>query len=563
MIFRERPCHNSAFGINVQHFPKPCGMRAKQFQRFVVCLAIVVVVKWNVLLDPPMWDAAFGLFPAAAELADNGFDLPKLLHQSTYHEGGPNCHAESIVTWITAGVLYTFGKGQLAFVVLHLLTFAATAWTLTVLFSLTADCYGRREAWLVCLALLACPLFSVQAGAMYFEMPLAACAITALAAYSNGQLKRAIGWSILAVLVKQAGIVVPGALIAAILLRSGPLGKRLGLAVAISVPAFLAAIAPLLGTRLLDSYSKPPEFHSWWLFMTHQHLPYLRAIPDILVAYALYLVCSLLLAGRVWSALRHDGTVATSTTSTAVSDATTEVVGVNQSRTSDRRASQLLSVGFLQMLAFAGFFFFVPYVGRLEIYCLPRYFVFLLPMLFFGLVHFAVTTSRPLASVGLMMVTVWFVANRDGAWYPLMQPNNGAIAERAESCRWLAENQRIIVNAASRLPVDSLVLYGLPEHYFLNHPWMGYATRIHPGGRCVTFAAERPASLKVADLPDRFYIILDSMILGGRDLRAVLREAGDDPTRQVRVIDESGRSPFSVKLYEVTRNPEMRISSRQ
>ncbi len=534
--------------------------------QFLFWMVVVFVVKWPALAEPPVWDAAFGLFPAAGELSDNGFDLPALLQLPTYREGGPNCHAESVVTWITAGVLYACGKGPTAIAVLHLLHFAATAWTLAVLFRVAVACLGQREAWLICVALLACPLFSVQAGAMYFEMPLAACAVSSLVAYANGQLRRAIAWSVLAVLVKQSGVIVPGALIAAVILRIETWPKRLALAAAISVPAFAVAVTPLLGTRLLESVSKPPAFGDWWTFMSHQHLPYLRAIPDISLACVAYLACGLLLGQRVWKSLRYAATSASSRPgdSDVDPDCPSHEPANNpftRSKTHPSRGSLLFSVGVLQMCAFAGFFFVVPYIGRLEFFCLPRYFVFLLPLLFFGLAHAAATVSRPLASVGLVLVTTWFVLNRDGAWYPAMQPNNGAIAERSESYRRLTENQQHIVNAAARLPANSLLLYGLPEHYFFSYPWMGYAKRPHPGGRCVTILDERP-SLKITDLPDRFYVILDAVVLGGRDLRGILREAGDDPSRRVVLIDESGRPPFSVRLYEVSRIPEQQTSSR-
>ncbi len=531
-------------------------------------MTIVVVVKWHVLLDPPMWDAVFGLFPAAAALADTGFDLPSLLQQPAFFEGGPNCHAESIVTWITAGVLYACGKGQTAFCVLHLLHFAAAAWTLAVLFNFTSQCLGRLEAWLICAALLACPLFSVQTGAMYFEMPLAACAVSALVAYADGQLGRAIVWSIFAVLVKQAGIVVPGALIAAVLLRSDAWSKRLILIATISVPAVSIAVAPLLGTPLLGSFSKRRVFPDWWSFMSYHHMAYLRSIPDISLACVLYVLCGLLLGGRIWTSLRQSpqrlsGESDNSSTEANSTRNAPAKLSPLDSDTGTVGSSLLFSVGFLQLLAFMGFFFVVPFYGHLDFYCLPRYFVFVLPMLFFGLVHVAATVSRRLASAGLVLATMWFVLNRDGTWYPAMQSNNGAIAERAESCRWLAENQRTVVREASRLPADSLLLYGLPEHYFLNHPWMGYAQNRHPGGRCISLPDERPKSLKVADLPDRFFVILDAVILGGTSLHRILHEASEDPSRQVRVVHESSLPPFSVKLYEVSRTAEQHTASKE
>ena len=112
---------------------------------FCIWLGIVVLLKWPTLTEPPVWDAAFGLFPAAAELANNGFNLPNLLQQPTYQNGGPNCHAESLVTWITAAVLWAAGQGPRAFSILHVLHFSTAAWTLAVLLAPKQLLYASFE----------------------------------------------------------------------------------------------------------------------------------------------------------------------------------------------------------------------------------------------------------------------------------------------------------------------------------------------------------------------------------------------------------------------------------
>lgn len=520
---------------------------------FMTWLVIILAMKWPALLEPPVWDAAFGLFPAAGELSDSGFDLLRLLHLPTYHLGGPNCHAESIVTWLTAIVLASLGKGPFAFFVLHLLHFSAAAWTLAVLHKFLACNVGRAEAWGIGFATLLCPIFSVQTSAMYFEIPLAACAISAMVAYCDGQIKSALVWSVLAVMVKQVGIVVPAVLIAAILLQTGPLLRRVMLAAAFVVPALLAAAIPLVGTPLLKAASSAAAPMSWWMFMNVHHMPYLKAVPDLVTAMGVLIIAGTLLIGTVWWALRRPFPTA---------EGVRTVGAANQSQDQSARNWLLFSLGYLQLLAFAGFFFVVPYLCRLDFYCLPRYFVFLVPLLIFGLVLAGRSfVSRRVTMTGLLLACSWFVVNQQGTWYPAAQPNNGAIAERAAGCFRLAGVQRAATLATSRVPPQSLLLYGLPEHYFLQYPWMGYANQPHPGGRCVTLAHERPASLEINDLPDRFYVLVDAVILGGRELRKIVRDAKADPGRDVRIIGNFVSEPYRVSLYEISRIPQALASA--
>ena len=69
----------------------------------------------------------------------------------------------------------------------------------------------------------------------------------------------------------------------------------------------------------------------------------------------------------------------------------------------------------------------------------------------------------------------------------------------------------------------------------------------------MTLARERPSPFRVVTLPDRFFVLLDANLLGGRDLKSLLREAESDPTRNVRLTRGFTHGPFSVNLFEVTK----------
>ncbi len=509
--------------------------------QFLFWLAVIIALKWPTLTEPPVWDAAFGLFPAAGALADSGFDLRAVMQMPTYAQGGPNCHADSLVTWFTAAVLMVVGKGPQALAVLHVLHFCAGAWTMAVLHRFVSDSIGRREAWLVCAALLACPLFRVQIGTMYFELPLAACTISALQAFASGRFGRAMIWSTLAVMVKQSGVIVAGALIAAALVRRGSWSRRIGLAAAFGLTSGIAAAWPLIGSLQLAAISSKTTFENWWAYMCWYHVPYLRAVPDITLAFVLFVVFGLLRIHRVYDSLR------------AIPEPASLWLTSPHPETSlpDARPNHL-GLAYLLSLAFAGFFFFVPFVGKLDIFCLPRYFVSIMPLVIYGLTHLAcVQVSRRAASVCLIGAIIGFAANRDGRWYPESRGNNLAVIERTESYRWLVQAQQAAARASADIVGDDLLLYGLPEYYFFHYPWMGYSNQTPPGGRCVTLARERPSPFQVAALPDRFFVLLDASLLGGRDLKSLLREAESDPTRKVRLTRGFTHGPFSVNLFEV------------
>ena len=126
--------------------------------QFLAALVLILGVKWYTLLQPPVWDTAMGLFPAALTLSANGFDLLELLAMPGYLEGGPNTHSASLVTLITALVLrVTGGGGPTSFEVLHLLHFSAAAYALVVLFRFSKPVFGRVSTPLFCLAVLLFP----------------------------------------------------------------------------------------------------------------------------------------------------------------------------------------------------------------------------------------------------------------------------------------------------------------------------------------------------------------------------------------------------------------------
>ena len=56
---------------------------------FLGLFAIILALKWPTLTEPPLWDAAMSVFPAAITLEEHSFDYGYLLSQPGYSDGGP------------------------------------------------------------------------------------------------------------------------------------------------------------------------------------------------------------------------------------------------------------------------------------------------------------------------------------------------------------------------------------------------------------------------------------------------------------------------------------------
>ena len=164
-----------------------------------------------------------GLFPSAIVLAENGFDLADLLARPSWSEGGPNIHPFSLPTWLTAAALRVFSNDVWLLRFLHLVHFAIAALALLGTLRLAAHVLAPGLAMALTGALLLFPLFQVQAGYLYSEMPLAACSIWAVLSGVQRRWRAAVAWSALACFVKEPGIVVPVALAAAAAIERAPL----------------------------------------------------------------------------------------------------------------------------------------------------------------------------------------------------------------------------------------------------------------------------------------------------------------------------------------------------
>ncbi len=473
------------------------------------------------LQQPPVWDTSSGLFPAALTLAGNGFDLRDLLARPGWAHGGPNVHPFSSVTWVTAAVLRIFPEREVWLPLLHLLHFAMAAGTLLGVHRLARLLLPPALALAAPIVLLSWPLFLVQASYLYTEMPLALCTVWAVRCHASRRHVWAAVWSALACSVKEVGLVVPAALLVAVALERSSAAQRLRRLAALALPALVfVGLNLFVAVPVEDVSGLRPLGHAEHLRDIARKLALVPDLALLLIAFSVVLLVSLPEGLRT---LRE---------------------GPAQPEDVQDAASRVRSSGLLLAGAFAGFYLLVPFT-RVEVYVLPRYYLQLLPFVLLLLLDAALRWGNVrIATALLASLALFFVANRRGdflGWYPPVPGNEFSLAERSLEYRDLLAVQRLMLDAATRLPDGVTLVYGLPEHFLFSWPRMGYADSPRAERICVWLErGRRPADL--AAYPPRFAILYNFAGYGGRLLQELQRQARRDPSRRVRATAfERGR----------------------
>jgi hypothetical protein len=474
--------------------------------------------------QPPVWDTTMGLFPAAQVLADTGFDFRDLLSRPGWSGGGPNLHPFSIVTWITAGVL-RFTQGAEAFAWLHALHYALGAGAGVAVFRLATPVLGVMGAGGVVALLLLFPLFQVQLGYLYTELPLTFATSWAVLAFVSRRYGVAALFSVLACAIKETGVVVPVALAVASGFEGGPLlqrARRVGSWLVIPAVFVALQVAVILPGRVGESGSARA-----YTAQLRDAFDKLAMLPDWMLALTLYLVVCVAFAPRFARALRSR----------------------------EHEPERALAVGALVVGAFLGFFVMLPLVGAEE-YLLPRYYVQIAPFVFVGLAAAVVRFASPrVAGVFAAMLALFFVLNRDGQFldlYPPVPGNEFSLAERSLEYRDLLAVQQQAIAAAQALPPVLPLYYGLPEHYLFQYPRSGYVVAPPAQGRCIWLdPVARHARL--AEFPEHFAILVNFVGYGGNQFRALLRQAARDPAWRIEPRHfEQGR--YRTSLIQLRRS---------
>ncbi len=469
----------------------------------VVAFLALLIIKFDTLSEPPAWDAAMSVHPAAITLAETGFDYPALLASPGYADGGPNTHSTSLYTAFAAFVYWLFAPAT-ALVILHLSTFLVGALTAVGLVRFARHFLSPGQAVWAAAAAMAMPLVLTQFGMVYLEAPVLAATTWALVAAIERRWIATAGFSLLATGIKPSGAITAGALALFYLLERRSAAKALAI---LGPSAILLSLQTIASPGFVD-FSLRSSAHvanfSWW---------YLATTPDLLLVLLIGILSSGHLVRRRPNTVHNElGTM-------------------------------------LQTFALS---FIVFYAGLMNFgfTTLPRYYTQIAPL---AIATILVAThdrhgSKAFKWAASALLVSSAVLNFNGAIYPGESTNNFALAERSDAYDQLLALEIAATSALCELSVEAPVWYSKPEAYRLQYPQMGYAD-CEPRGQAI----QREVRLDLRDLPETLFVAFEYPWLGGGSLHELVSDAEASPDWTVGVAKTVAEGDFHQDIYRLTR----------
>lgn len=467
----------------------------------LIALAIGIVVigilRWVTIKDPPAWDSAMGMFPAAIYLADSGFDVSSLLQLPGFSFGGPNSHSLSPVTWLTSAVLVLEPSSPLP--ILHILHFIMGAVGLLGVYRLARLLLPSMDAVLVSVAVLAFPSVMAQLGYIYLEIPLMAAAVWCVYHVATNRRWAALLLACLAVAIKPTGIFVVPTL--ALLETAATNQLRRVFRTAATVAAPLALGFALL---LLSPAGRP--FHPTIGALIADDWRYLSAQWDLVLIWIGFVALLVARRGRT---------------------------DADSGSTYRARAKNAVA---LAPLSFLGLFLIFPLLG-LMIHALTRYYVVVLPFLLTSVGSNIHQVWRRGVSVLLVSMIALSIVNREGDLYTDNDVFDFPIIERSDAYRRLIAIQTSSLSfVEASVEGDVPLIVGLPQHYMTQWPMMGYVAFPRSNVRSVWLDSTL-AGGNLACYPEKFVMIIDYWALGGETLSSIWKSAMSELDTKVDVTE--------------------------
>ena len=491
---------------------------------------LILIAKWPVLHDPPVWDTAMSVFPAAITLEEYNFDLPRLLAEPSYIEAGPNVHAQSLITLITALLLRFTGGNTMFLPAVHLFHFLITALTLTAIYHYSRPILGDLVSLLSTLAILTFPLFLTQTGYMYLEMPLTFTAIMAFLAWRDRQPYQAGLWGALSCWIKPTGILVGFALTIAALLGPGQIRERCQRAVVVGIPPLsLTVLQAWLATGAVSQGEGQGVLAA--LQCALLEIPrYFPRVPDLAFFLGSFFVGSAVLHRRLWAGLRHPGR-----------------------DDPDMDRNQFLTLNFLAVVSFLFMIYVVAPLSHGLCAGLPRYYVVILPFILMTLTYCLITLmSRKQTALVIVLIIGFFIINRNGIWYPSdvdqqgMFGNNFALTERSGAYRELARLQREAMHFLEQLPVHVPIYFGHHEDYLNRYPSMGYVKNTMGNAQSIATLSLSKLKQTWVDAPECVYVLYNYPWLGGERIQLLVSKMKATHNSETVRIFQSGENKIIV-----------------
>ena len=435
------------------------------------------------------------IFPAGITLHAWNFNYQRLLRAPGFWQGGPNVHALTLPTLCVALAYRLIAVPRTLLIVLHCACYLLSAFTMMGLYRFVRPLFPARTALLLTMACTLHPLFLVQAGLLYLEIPLLCCTVYALVFWCEHKFIAASLVAGLACFIKPQGIIPVACLAGCIACSHLPWREKVKKVLILALLPCLMILGLIISSHQGLAVGRP-AFTSYVDYILHNVAFYLAHIPDVIFWLSLLIVAIVGLRKKLFLRPGED----------------------------NRYYQAVLLMG----IAFIGFYLSVPLVAR-DIYIIPRYYLQILPFSCLGLALLMKRRLNQRAVQTILLVFVLFhLANNRGNLYPAFRGNEFSLAERSLAYRDLLKLQQESLAGLTALPAKAVVFYGLPEHYWLTYPAMGWPHAGKITGHCIY--SEFPYnSGNLAFFPDRFYLLYNFEWLGGEMIRHILREVDRSP----------------------------------
>lgn len=458
-----------------------------------------------------------GMTPAAITLAESGFDLPALLRQATYEEGGPNTHASSLYTIVTAAMIALMGGYDSSLPALHLLSFLAAAGLAAAVFVIAhriTESAGT-SAFAALITVLYPPVL-VQASDVYLDLPLAAAMMWSIALGVQRRYRLAILAATVAVWIKPTGIIVLPVL-AYILHRSTLASRTRRATTGLLVLPLLFVLVPLItsaqrrtasGLSAVERIAQSSLATAW----------YASQVPGLI----------LLLVATAIALLVH------------------RQIGPRQENIASADASSAVLTGVLSTIAF---YLLNPLVTS-GFALLPRYTVTLAPLLAI-LISTGMHRTPPVRSTAIGLGLAGGLLVLSFGWLGPSPSSNYAVSERDLRYEDHLAVQAQAIRELERLSRTLPVFYDHFTYFRFKYPEMGWVESDRHNGTAVHLA--EPGTHTLDSMPEEFALLFEHPWLGGKTLRAVWHaaQASDQHVVEVHVHESGGFENHVVVIREI------------
>jgi hypothetical protein len=401
----------------------------------LVPVLYALVVNWNALDNPPAWDSAVTVSPAAITIVETDFDVWEVAQMPSSPEGGPSTHATSIYTIGLAVLIAIFGPAT-AFTVAHVSSVILVGGMSASTYLLARERASMAVSALAGVTASVLPLVMQQAADVYIDLPLAVIATLAVWTATRRWFWWTVALVFLAVAVKTSGLfLVP------LILFAKPAGKPWARHLLQSAGAGVIAVLPFvpvfLTTHRFSTESSEAFFNPILLRST---VSLLFLTIDVFVILSIY---SLVIYGRARS-----GALDRATKSSVIAVSSFFVVHI---------ATMVISA---------------------TIVILPRYYIAIMPAVLAALLpteqqRHAEHKGRYWAAVAVVSgLALFSIVNVRGDFYPRPDDDFYVIAERSTRAQHYLELQML---GTQKLVSTELPLVVERQVFFqLEFPDMGY-----------------------------------------------------------------------------------------